>query len=262
MPEDFELVERNLRHSLSFYARAQPAGEIHESPGVITISCGRDYPLFNSALLTAPVPGPGGDLGMRVTAAQDYFRHLHQGWSYWVCEDLLDKESRRVLHPVLESRRMRRITDSPGMTLRKLAAPRRPLPKLDVRRIDDGPTRLSFCHITAAVFDVPFPVGREVYDAPHAWDGTFFGFLGYHEGRAICSTTVALHDGVAGLYSVATLPEFQKRGYGEAIVRHAIAAAAAAGAKMTILQSTRTGLPLYRALGFKTAGHFAVYRSL
>ena len=260
MPDDYELVERNLRHSLSFYARAQ-AGDIHESPGVLTISCGRDYPLFNSALLTTPVPGPGGDLGLRITVAQDYFRHLRHGWSYWICENMLDKDSRRVLHQVFQARRMRKVVDSPGMTLRGVAPERRLLPKLDIRPISDAPTRLSFCHITAAVFDVPFVVGKEVYDSDRAWDNSFFGFIGYHEGRAICSATVALRDGVAGLYSVATMPEIQRRGYGQAIVRHAIAAGRAAGANVTILQATRSGLPLYRSLGFDIAGHFVVYRS-
>jgi len=65
---------------------------------------------------------------------------------------------------------------------------------------------------------------------------------------------------VAGVYNVATLPGHQRRGYGEAVMRHAIADARREhGIEQTILQSTPAGLRLYERMGFHTVTRVSVY---
>jgi ribosomal protein S18 acetylase RimI-like enzyme len=66
--------------------------------------------------------------------------------------------------------------------------------------------------------------------------------------------------GAIGVYSVATLPAFQRRGFAEALMRRAIAGARAeTGIETTVLQSTPAGMPLYRALGYRPVTRFQVY---
>jgi ribosomal protein S18 acetylase RimI-like enzyme len=71
---------------------------------------------------------------------------------------------------------------------------------------------------------------------------------------------------VTGVYNVATLPGHQRRGYGEAVMRYALADARRAsgmahGEQRVILQSTPAGLKLYERMGFRTVARVSVYSS-
>lgn len=61
---------------------------------------------------------------------------------------------------------------------------------------------------------------------------------------------------VIGLYSVATLPDYRRLGYAEAIMRQVIEQA---GVPRTVLQSTRSGLSLYERMGYRMVTNFNVY---
>jgi ribosomal protein S18 acetylase RimI-like enzyme len=68
--------------------------------------------------------------------------------------------------------------------------------------------------------------------------------------------------GAIGVYNVATMPDHQRRGYGEAVMRHAVAEAQREhGIERTILQSTPAGLSLYERMGYRTITRVSVYAS-
>jgi hypothetical protein len=79
--------------------------------------------------------------------------------------------------------------------------------------------------------------------------------LGYRRGRPVCSAEVFLHGDVAGLYNISTLVSQQRRGFGTAITVAAMATAHDLGARLTLLQASEQGEPLYRRLGFGVFGH-------
>ena len=262
MNKGYEIVEKNLRQSLRFFARASSSGEVRETPGVTMVSCGRNYPLFNSALLAAETPGPGGDLASRITVPASYFAALGFGWTYWICEEMLDEQGRRTAAGLFLSRGLHRVVGTPGMVAGHLAGPRMQLPKLEFRRIEQAHHRIAFCHITAMVFEIPFPTSRDVYDCESAWRSDFCGYLGYLNGEPVTSTVVVITGDVAGLYSVATLPAHQRKGLGEATVRYAIEQTRAErGIEKFILQSSREGLALYVRMGFREVCRFTIYRT-
>jgi predicted N-acetyltransferase YhbS len=66
-------------------------------------------------------------------------------------------------------------------------------------------------------------------------------------------------DGYRYVAFVATEPAHQRRGYGEAVMRHALDAAAAAhGEHPTILHATDAGRPIYARMGYEAvATHMA-----
>jgi GNAT superfamily N-acetyltransferase len=76
-------------------------------------------------------------------------------------------------------------------------------------------------------------------------------FLGRCEGRPAASSAVFFHDGIAGIYFVATLPEFRRRGFGLSITFAPLRKARTAGARGAILQASALGEPVYRRLGFQ-----------
>jgi len=65
---------------------------------------------------------------------------------------------------------------------------------------------------------------------------------------------------VIGLYSIATLPQYRRQGFAEAIMRKVIHQAREnAGVKRTVLQSTRSGFALYQKMGYRMVTNFNVY---
>jgi ribosomal protein S18 acetylase RimI-like enzyme len=99
-----------------------------------------------------------------------------------------------------------------------------------------------------------------LYDVDALWNRDFIGYLGCVDGEPVCTAATLVASGAVGLYSVATLPGHERKGYGEAITRHAVERAQArSGFTRLILQATDSGLALYRRLGYRTVTHFAIY---
>jgi ribosomal protein S18 acetylase RimI-like enzyme len=84
-------------------------------------------------------------------------------------------------------------------------------------------------------------------------------FVAYCDGRPAATSAVFLDDGVAGIYSVGTYPEFRNRGLGAAITIAALQAGRTAGCHTAILQSSKAGFRLYERLGFTECGLHARY---
>ncbi len=62
------------------------------------------------------------------------------------------------------------------------------------------------------------------------------------------------------MYNVATLPQQQRKGYGEAVMRYALEESRRQhGVERTILQSTPAGYRMYERMGFRTVTRIGVY---
>jgi ribosomal protein S18 acetylase RimI-like enzyme len=86
------------------------------------------------------------------------------------------------------------------------------------------------------------------------------GWVGYVRGTPVTTAVTCVDSEAIGVYSVATLREFRGRGYGEATTRFAVDAARhISGLERSILQSTPSGFAMYRRMGYRPMGRFAVY---
>jgi len=65
--------------------------------------------------------------------------------------------------------------------------------------------------------------------------------------------------GVAGVYNVATLAAYRRRGLGEGMTAHAAQEGARAGCRMASLQSSEMGLPVYTRMGFRTVAGYRTF---
>jgi GNAT superfamily N-acetyltransferase len=259
---NWQPVEENLRRAMRLFSLATEQGEARDLPGLSLVSSGVDYPVFNSAMLSGPVNGRN-DLDRRVALAGVHFSMRGLGWSFWLCkQQVRDASTLRRVEEVFAGRGLRRLTENPGMAAESLAPPARPLAALDCRRVADLETRAAFCQITSLAFRVPVSVSQAVYGSARFWEGDYRGWVGYRGERAVATAVTLAWAGVIGLYSLATLPEERRRGYGEALARHALRQAAAeSGWTRFILQSTPDGHSLYRRMGYRPAGSFAIWVS-
>jgi ribosomal protein S18 acetylase RimI-like enzyme len=99
-----------------------------------------------------------------------------------------------------------------------------------------------------------------VYYPERAWNGAYRGFVGMVKGRPVAIVAIVESADSLGIYSLATMPDDRHRGYGEALLRAAIASEQKrTGIHQLVLQSTEAGYSLYRRLGFRDVTKFSVY---
>lgn len=257
----FQFVEANLRHAMEFYSRANESGLVKAFPGVETISCGRDYPVFNSALLNSPVPGGDGNLKSRLSIPSTFFKTIGMGWSYWMCHDLLDRNTLYDMSTTCSAFGLDPVLTAPGMIAESLHAPARKPPAMQIREVNDAPTRLVFAHLVSMIFDLPFQMTLNIYGNAAIWNEDYAGFVGYAADRPVAIAMLNNGGGCSGFYSVGTLPGFRRRGYAETLMRQGYDSVKSRWkTDICVLQSSTAGRRLYEKMGFREVTQFSVYR--
>ena len=258
--EEFRLVEANLRESFRVLLRGRATGELLNLDGIGIISLGVAFQMFNAAFISGPVKG-AAELGQRLELARRHFAAAGRDWSFWVCEDWLDRPARRQLTRLCRSFGLRVASEVPGMIAEQLDPPRRQLPALRIRRVEHQQSLDDFTCIGAVCFNLPSQWYEEVFDASLP-QRPFIAWVAYENGCPVATAASVTADGVIGIYNVATAPGFRGRGIAEAITRHALTAALleSAGAPI-VLQSSPMGVDLYYSLGFRAVTRILVYNS-
>ncbi|MGL5929916.1 MAG: GNAT family N-acetyltransferase [Dermatophilaceae bacterium] len=82
---------------------------------------------------------------------------------------------------------------------------------------------------------------------------------GWRDGRLVATAALTTDHGVAGVYTVATLPDHQRRGYGGAVTAAALAEGRRQGMHVGTLQATDAGHPVYQRMGFADLGTFRLH---
>jgi ribosomal protein S18 acetylase RimI-like enzyme len=253
----YRRVEENLRVAMRCYARVSVIGETREYPGVTVTSSGLNCAVFNSAMLTLPVAD--SEFQRTLLQAKVHFEERRLGWTFWLCEDLLASGLQRRVRETLRNANMCVIAEPPGMYAARLQPPIRTA-KLEIRPVNDATTREEFAHLSSTIFTLPYQTARMIYTPAALWTPPMRGWIGYFQNRPASIATVVIGGGVAGVYSVGTVPDLQGRGFAETVVRHALAETRKnAGVEESVLQSTRQGLKLYLSMGYRVVTNFAVY---
>jgi ribosomal protein S18 acetylase RimI-like enzyme len=255
----FEVLEENLRTMLAIFGRANGSGESRNLDGVAATSSAIQFSMFNSAVLTAPVL-TARELEDRIRSAGAFFAPRRLPWSFWLCRDWLAYEIRNLVVDVFHRNGLHLVIDLPGMAAERLAPPVRPLPLLECRRVEDARTRADFSHIMAVAFGIPAAVAREVYESEGTWSGDFTGYVGYAGRMPVTSAAVLAAGAAVGVYAVGTVPAEARKGYAEAVMRHALERAReTSGIEFSVLESSDAGFTLYRAMGYRTVTRYAVF---
>jgi ribosomal protein S18 acetylase RimI-like enzyme len=251
-------VGGNLRESFRAIAASRGPGEIRELAGVSIASAGVTFQMFNAAFLSSPVLSES-ELAQRILLASLHFGARRQEWAYWVSDDWLEGKARSRSRQVFESYGLRHSVDLPGMVAERVKPPARPLPRIEVRRVREASARDAFCGIGSTCFHVPFLWFQEVFDSESVWE-RFAGYVGYVDGEPTSTAATVMGCDAVGVYNVATLPDRQRLGYGEAVMRYALEDARREhGIERSILQSTPAGYKLYERMGYRTVTKVAVY---
>ena len=93
---------------------------------------------------------------------------------------------------------------------------------------------------------------REPHGVPTRW-------LGRVGGRPVTTARIHTGAGVAGVYTVITVDDARRHGYGEAITRAALLAARDAGLAIATLQASDAGRRVYERIGFRELCRFQLH---
>lgn len=85
-------------------------------------------------------------------------------------------------------------------------------------------------------------------------------FVGYVGERPVATSELTVSDEAVGIYGVATLMAYRRRGYGSALTAWPLLQAKAEGHRTAVLQSSEDGVRIYEALGFRAYGEIVEYK--
>lgn len=269
-------IQANLREALRFFGEATPTGEVCAVADSLAIYSGLDYGVFNIALMDLPPQEAldssvdaefawadqltPAELRRRLEACSTFFRTRSRRWSSWICETPLNRATQKGLDGLLGEFGLRKISTAPGMVTEQVLPPTRTLPAIECHPVDSKKLRETFGGIAAVAFDLPMRVVQAVYYPERAWNGLYRGFVGTVNGEPVSVVAIVANQESLGVYSLATLPGFRRKGYGEALMRAALALEQErTGLSQVVLQSTDAGHRLYVRMGFETVARFSVY---
>lgn len=252
------LSARMLRNAWSYFARQLPGGSVMPAPGVLIANGRSPLPFMNAAILTDEVTG-ADDLRRRVRAAREQFEPHGLHWILMFPDD--STPSSLDVAAICAEAKLQYLMPMRGMAADVLAAPVRVLPALDMRVVDDGPTREAVADLNAAGYAIPAEIVRAATEPASMWS-RMAGVVGYVDGEPVSTASVAAVDDIAYVALVATNPAHQGRGYADAVMRAALGEAKARwGVTRTILHATPSGAPVYARMGYDDTGGYHVYVS-
>lgn len=147
-----------------------------------------------------------------------------------------------------------------GMTLSPLTAAPPVLPDgVAVEMVADEAALEMNQAVCAAGFGMPIEIARALLPSSMLGAPSIAVFNAYVDGTPAATSILLITDEIAGIYNVATLPEFRRRGLGAAVTAAALAEGAKRGCTVGALQPSDAGRPVYAKLGFVPSALYLVF---
>jgi len=232
-------------------AGASADGIVEEEDGVLVAAPGGTIVWLNIVFVTRPLRDPPSQL------ARAFARLDERGLPFLVrIREGLDEASEQAA----EALGLRHTDAIPGMALAPLpAAAAAPPAGLDIRAVSDAATFGLFADIIASTFDIDPEACRDVLTPPLLEAPSARWYLGYVDGVPVASSALITSGDVAGVHYVGTLASHRRRGFGEAMTRHAVDEGARAGCRSSTLQASEMGQPVYERMGFRTVTRYKTF---
>lgn len=250
--QDTELAE-SLHQFITTWkmiGKGFPQTDQSDKPGVAVSWPDTHFPFYNALFLSEAISN-AQILEEHVQRAAEYMQTRQHGGLLLVCLDNLSGAAKESLEATLARAKLIPAIPMTGMAGDILPIESPEHPALRFVRIEDDATIQTFAEINCKAYSLPLETALSVSKEHTLWIEHAYGFLAYQGDRAVATATAIINDGCIFLFLVATLPEAQRKGYGEAVVRHALQTAyEATGIRRTVLHATDAGHPIYSRLGY------------
>lgn len=239
------LADENLAGSWATFGGA--SGAVGGTARCPFVASGLPMAFFNGALAAGPVDDPD-----QVVADAIAFMAEHGvPWMLWVRDGVDDA--------LLDAARRAGLTDAdgpPGMALPSIGDVPPPPDGLEVWLVEDRAGIETARDVLTRGFGMPAEVSDVMVTEALVADERIGIVVGSVDGTPVSSALVSVTGTTAGVYNVATPPEFRRRGYGAAVTWAAIEEGARRGCDHSVLQASEMGAPVYRAMGFVDVGRY------
>lgn len=224
--------------------------DVRDLPGLAVRWADCRFPFWNCVTLT-DVGADAALVEQRLRQAADIMRSKRRPGFLWVFEDLLDDGARAALETVAGQALLEHAFPGTGMAGDLLPIPEPDHPELEFVRVRTDEQLLAYADLNSRAYGFTLEDGRDGLAGSALWKNEVYAYLGMRDGTPVtCAGTVEA-DGRLFVVLVATDPEWERRGYGEAVTRKALyEGARATGLTRATLHATVAGSPVYPRIGF------------
>ncbi|MFF0752990.1 GNAT family N-acetyltransferase [Streptomyces sp. NPDC004267] len=225
--------------------------DVRDLPGIAVRWADCRFAFWNCVTLT-DVGADAALLERRLREAADVMRSKKQPGFLWVFEDLIEDDARAGLDAAADRAGLVHAFPGTGMAGDLLPLPEPVHPDLTFVRVSTDEHLDAYADINSRAYGFPLEDGRDGIAGSTLWKDQVHAYLGLREGTPVtCAATVEA-DGRLFVVLVATDPEWERRGYGEAVTRKALyEGARATGLTRATLHATVAGAPVYPRIGFR-----------
>ncbi len=242
--------------------RSSTMAKLHEDPDVSWAISSIPHPLFNVVSQTHFAANLSPEaIDARIDEVLSLYRSRKLPLIWWVTPLTRPAD----LGARLEAHGLAKADELPGMVLdlRTMHIDESAPTGLTIARPGDHTGVREWVHLFSSLAEIPSEMEPDIATM---FERATLGptspmrlYTGRLNGAPVATATLTLAEGLAGIYSVATVSEARRRGIGAALTLAALLDARTMGYRIAILQSSAMGHELYRRLGFQDYCAFTLY---
>lgn len=254
-------VESNFAEEMACFGRSLPGGILHQDEELMWFLTGPNGP--NGILLTNFIHDDQNHIDKRIDETLNLFkaRQVREvGWRIGPTSNPPDLanylEVHELNHKATTTCMIMKVTET------FIASPQSE--HIEIREVLTSDELLLKCTIEKIGFDATDHMAHDYYQtyvqSGFGHDASWHHYMGWQDGQAVAVAAVLLHQGIAGIYGVATLPHARKQGIATTLMHHILREIARLGYALVTLSPTEMSDALYRRLGFQDYCQLHHYR--
>ena len=246
-----EAIEANFNEEFAHLSNGRPEGELHKTSELTWMFTGSHGP--NAVLYSRFASNDVTSINAKINEMITFFRtrNVDFGWSTGPSTLPADLGQRLETHGFVYAG----CTTGMAIDMHDLNEHVFVNEALVITEIDDLDKLQILRCIEISGFEASETVAQIYYDA-HA--NTGFGdetpwhhYIGWLHGEPAAIASLLLHAGVAGIYGVATIPQYRRQGIAATMTLHALHEARKLGYRISILSPSKMSDALYKRIGFR-----------
>ena len=251
---------RQLAEAWRVIVADRGSGDIRDRPGTAIRWADSKFPFWNLIAVTEQCSDPRL-LDEWLAQAAAYMRQKSQRGALWLFEELLDPSCLRGLPAAIERAGLVLSDSGFGIAGDILPIPEPAHPRLEFVRVRTQDELQAYADINSRAYGFALESGRDGLNGSELWTSEeMHAYLGVEGGTPVSTAATIRVNGSLFLVAVATTPEAQRKGYGEAVSRKALfEGARATGLTRTVFQASLAGAPVYERIGCHKAATLRFY---